>query len=91
VSKTKTNADKQKLQEPTTAPANGAGVVDAVDGVEKRIARLTLELAQTIGSVDCLACRRNMISYVHGKVVREALRPDANKACDDHAEIPERA
>jgi hypothetical protein len=65
---------------------------DFVESIERQVALLTKELADTILRIDCAACRANLIEYVRDRLVHDTTRPpSANKLCNEHAATPTRA
>jgi len=64
---------------------------DIVESVERQVALLTKELADTIRRMDCAPCRANLIEYVRARLVHDTTRhPSANKVCNEHAAAPTR-
>jgi RNase P subunit RPR2 len=67
-------------------PSDSTPRDEFVESIERQVALLTKELAETIQRIDCAACRANLIEYVRARLVHETTRnPNANKFCNEHA------
>ena len=64
---------------------------DIVESIERQVSLKTKELADTILRIDCIACRANLIGYVHARLVQDTTgHPGRNKLCNEHAAAPTR-